>query len=154
MSHIPRRKRTRLPLANYAGTNEICSLTIAVQRRQPVFANPLFAADAVSVLSSLAASRGVRVFAFCFMPDHVHVVMSPSEDCSVIVFVGQLKNLILRASWKRGIAGSFWQTGFWDHFLRADEELSSAVEYVLANPVRAGLVADRTEYPYSGSLEF
>ncbi len=79
--------------------------------------------------------------------------MSPSERCSVTTFVGQFKNLVLRSSWKHGVAGSFWQKGFWDHFLRADEELRAAVEYVLANPVRAGLVQDGHVYPYSGSIE-
>jgi len=88
------------------------------------------------------------------MPDHVHLLMSPSETCSVVTFVGQFKNLVLRSSWKHGVVGSFWQPGFWDHFLRADEDLKVAVEYVLANPVRAGLVEDSSLYPYSGSFEF
>jgi REP element-mobilizing transposase RayT len=87
------------------------------------------------------------------MPDHVHLVLSPSEDCSIVTFVGQYKNLVLRSSWKHGVTGSFWQPGFWDHFLRADEELMAAVEYVLANPVRAGLVDYWRRYGYSGSFE-
>ncbi len=129
-------------------------MTIAVKGREPVFAQPGVASDAISVLRSLAAAHQVRIFAFCVMPDHVHLVMSPSENCSVITFVGQFKNLVLRSSWKHRLAGSFWQQGFWDHFLRADEELGTAVEYVLANPARAGLVEDGRRYPYSGSLEF
>jgi REP element-mobilizing transposase RayT len=154
MEQYPRRKRTRLSAANYANTHEICSVTIAVSGRQPVFTDPLVASGAVSVLRSLAATRRVRIFAFCVMPDHVHLVLSPSEGCSVITFVGQFKNLVLRSSWKHGVAGSFWQQGFWDHFLRADDDLEAAIEYVLANPVRAGLVEEGHLYPYSGSLEF
>ena len=149
-----RRIRTRLSAANYANPNEICSVTIAVRGRQPVFADPGVAADAIGVLRSLAGARQVRIFAFCLMPDHVHLVLSPSESCSIITFVGQFKNLVLRSSWKHGVVGSFWQQGFWDHFLRADEDLRVAVEYVLANPVPAGLVEDGRRYPYSGSPEF
>ena len=48
--------------------------------------------------------------------------------------------------------GSFWQTSFWDHFLREEEGLEDAVMYVLNNPTRAGLVKHWHEYPYSGSL--
>ena len=155
MTHnYPRRKRTRLAAANYANPNEICSVTIAVRGRQPVFANPLVAAGAVGVLRSLTTAHQARIFAFCVMPDHVHLVMSPSATCSIITFVGQFKNLVLRLSWKHGVDGSFWQQGFWDHFLRADEELRVAAEYVLANPVRAGLVENWRSYAYSGSLEF
>ena len=153
MNRYPQRKRTRLPAANYADTSEICSVTIAVRNRQPVFADPSIASDAIGVLRSLTAARGVRIFAFCVMPDHVHLVMSPSENCSIITFVGQFKNLVLRSSWKHRVVGSFWQQGFWDHFLRADDDLRPAVEYVLANPVRAGLVDEGHLYPYSGTLE-
>ena len=137
MEQYPHRKRTRLWAANYANPNEICSVTIAVKGRQPVFADPGVASDAIGVLRSLAAARQVPIFAFCLMPDHMHLVLSPSESCSIITFVGQFKNLVLRSSWKHGVAGSFWQQGFWDHFLRADEELSVAVEYVLAKIGRA-----------------
>jgi REP element-mobilizing transposase RayT len=153
MTGYPRRKRTRLSDESYAEPNAICSVTIAVKGRQTVFANPEIATGTVAVLRSLAAARGVRIYAFCIMPDHVHLIMSPSTDCSVIAFVGQLKNLILRMSWNYGVSGSFWQKGFWDHFLRADEDLHVAVEYVLANPVLAGLVEDADLYPYSGGFD-
>ena len=154
MDQYLRRRRTRLAAANYANPTAICSVTIAVRERQPVFADPRVASGAVGILRSLAAARRARIFAFCIMPDHVHLVMSPSATCSVIAFVGQFKNLVLRWSWKHGVEGSFWQQGFWDHFLRADEELRVAAEYVLANPVRVGLVDNWRLYAYSGSLEF
>ena len=60
MEQYPRRKRTRLSAANYANPNEICSVTIAVKGRQPVFADPGVASDAIGVLRSLAAARPDR----------------------------------------------------------------------------------------------
>jgi REP element-mobilizing transposase RayT len=154
VKQFPQRKRPRLAAVNYANSNEICSVTIAVRGRQPVFTDAAIASDTVDLIRSLAAAHGVRIFAYCVMPDHVHLVMSPSERCSVIMFVGQFKSLVIRSSWRYGVVGSFWQQGFWDHFLRAEEELRGAVDYVLANPVRAGLVDDGHLYPFSGSLEF
>ena len=74
--------------------------------------------------------------------------------CDLIAFVGQFKNLAQRAAWARGVIGSFWQTSFWDHFVRRDEDLRSVIEYVLDNPVRAGLVAARQDFPFSGSPIF
>ena len=50
--------------------------------------------------------------------------------------------------------GFFWQPSFWDHFVRRDEGLRAAVEYVLANPVRRGLAQDWRDYQFSGSLVF
>ena len=88
------------------------------------------------------------------MPDHVHLVLGPSEACDIVTFVGQFKNLAQRAVWSLGVPGKLWQGGFYDHFLRADEQVEKVVGYVLDNPVRAGMVARRGEHPFSGSLVF
>ena len=60
----------------------------------------------------------------------------------------------LIGSCPNGIQGTFWQTSFWDHFFRGDERLDHVVEYVLNNPVRAGLVERWCDYPFSGSSVF
>lgn len=44
-----------------------------------------------------------------------------------------------------------WQSGYYDHVLRNDEGSLGVMRYILENPVRAGLVAEVQEYPYSGS---
>ncbi len=76
------------------------------------------------------------------MPDHVHRLLSPSLQCDVITFVGQFEDLAQRAAWRFEIRGSFWQKGFYDHFIRTDEQLTAAIRYILENPIRAGLVHD------------
>jgi len=86
------------------------------------------------------------------MPDHVHLLLEPSESCDIITFVGQFKNLVQREAWKHGVQGAFWQLSFWDHFLRADEAVPVVAAYILENPVRAGLVQTASDYPFSGSL--
>jgi putative transposase len=136
----------------YEEPGAICSITIAVKDRAPVFASAAVAAAAVGVLREHATKTLVIVHAYCFMPDHVHLVISPSDACSITTFVGQLKNLVQRAAWKLGVEGSFWQTSFWDHFLRKEEDIETVVAYVLNNPVRKGLVEDWRAYPYCGSL--
>lgn len=94
----------------------------------------------------------MRVAAYCVMPDHVHLVLEPAPGCDVITFVGQFKNLAQRALWRLGVPGRVWQRSFWDHFLRADENLEQVVAYVVNNPVRRRLVDDRRAYPFAGSL--
>jgi len=150
----PRRKRIRLPLEAYAESGTVCSVTIALRNRRPVFAAVRAAATTIEVLREHARETGVPIYGYCVMPDHVHVVLGPSVDCDIVRFVGQFKNLAQRAVWKLGVQGKLWQVGFYDHFLRSDEQVEQVVEYVLDNPVRAGLVAARGEYPFSGSLVF
>ncbi len=51
-----------------------------------------------------------------------------------------------------GLAVPLWQRGFYDRIARSDEDLVAACEYVLNNPVRAGLVAEAGEWPYCGEI--
>ena len=148
------RKRIRLDPAAYAEVGRVCAITIAVRDRARVFADPTVAASVVAVLREHAERTGVSIHAFCVMPDHVHLVAGPSARCDLITFVGQFKNLAQRAAWARGVKGRFWQPGFWDHFVRRDEDLRRVIEYVLDNPVRAGLVAVRDDYPFAASPSF
>jgi putative transposase len=149
---FPQRRRTRLPLANYAQPGNICSVTVAVKDRRPVFSDQQVAAAAVDALTAHARKTEVRVYAYCIMPDHVHLVLQPSATCDIVTFVGQFKNLAQRAAWRHGVVGAFWQVGFFDHFLRRDEQLDTVVRYVVDNPVRRGLVNAAEDYPFVGSL--
>ena len=52
---------------------------------------------------------------------------------------------------RAAIDADLWQDGFYDHVLRREEDSLAIAAYIVANPVRAGLVKSVTEYPYSGS---
>lgn len=146
----PQRTRARLSSDIYAQLGAICSVTIAVRNRQRVFADRNVASAAVDVLLAHAQRTNVPLYCFCVMPDHVHLLLSASSSCDIITFIGQFKNLSLRASWKYGITGTFWQQGFYDHFVRKEERLLDVVDYIRQNPVRAGLVLKADDYPFSG----
>ncbi len=145
---MPQRRRIRLPREAYSEIGAICSVTIGVRNREPLFADHQAASMAVTVLRDHATRRGVSLYAFCIMPDHVHLVLGPSPDCDIIAFVAEFKNLAQRAVWQLGNSGPIWQASFWDRFLRKDEQLEPLLHYVMNNPVRAGLVADPAEYPF------
>jgi REP element-mobilizing transposase RayT len=78
--------------------------------------------------------------AWCVMPNHVHVVMTP--------FSGEVLSDILH-SWKsytthqaKRILGvrRFWAREYYDHIVRSDRELNDTIAYVRCNPAKAGLV--------------
>ncbi len=67
--------------------------------------------------------------------------------------VGRMKGRASRRIGTSGLSwGKVWQPGFYDRALRRNEDLYSAAHYVLANPVRAGLVEHYSEYPLSYSV--
>jgi putative transposase len=146
-------KRIRLDPESYGRTADAYSVTIATLNRRPIFADASCASSAVKVLHDLAAVRSIRVYCYCVMPDHVHMVVSPSPICDIPTFVGQYKNLTQREVWRLGNTGVFWQKSFWDRIVRSDESLQETIRYVLNNPVRRGLVSAWEEYAFVGWIE-
>jgi putative transposase len=74
------------------------------------------------------------------MPDHLHLIVRVPSALSPVI-----------ASWKRWTAknlGVRWQRDFFDHRIRQSESLREKSEYVLNNPVRAGLVEQSGDWPY------
>ena len=121
----------------------------------------------VSLMESLEAEAndaGMLVYAYCFMPEHIHLLLSPEGMSSegvpsergkdVVQFVQAYKSKTTRLFWRMGNREKLWQHGFYDHILRQEENIKQIARYILDNPVRRGLVDDFLEYPFSGSLTF
>jgi putative transposase len=102
----------------------------------------------------LRDSLGNPVYAYCLMPDHVHLLLGVSQAASLGKLVGAWKSRCYQIRRRRGHNTRFWQRSFYDHGLRIDEDLNTAALYIVHNPVRAHLVQDFHDYPLCGSLEF
>jgi len=101
--------------------------------------NPVIAEELASTLRHFDQKR-YRLFAWCIMPNHVHVVVRlfPSENLAAVVhswksFSAKSANRILRRH------GAFWQREYYDHLIRGEEEFERAVRYVAENPIKANL---------------
>lgn len=81
---------------------------------------------------------------FLLMPDHLHALMTVPKGESLPEIVRMWKAYQAK---KHGIN---WQAGFFDHRLRAGESEQEKTDYILMNPVRAGLVANPEDWPYYG----
>jgi REP element-mobilizing transposase RayT len=86
------------------------------------------------------------LFAYCIMPNHGHVVLTPYKKSDGADYgLSQITHNIKRNSAKQandvlGHSGAFWQHESYDHFARDEAELQRIIKYVLLNPVKAGLV--------------
>ena len=95
-----------------------------------------------------------RLHAAVVMPDHVHLSMTPLTDDGGVSFglpeiIGGMKSASAhRINRLLGRRGPVWQTEYFDHVLRSDESARQKAEYICANPVRAGLVANEDEWPW------
>lgn len=139
-----------LPTFSYIGPHRY-SLRFSTHHRQRAFTNE----DAVALvwehIQQRATELGFAVLAYCFMPDHVHLLiegLTEASDC---------RHFISRAKqfsgfyYARRFGGRLWQRYGYERVLRSDEATEVVMRNILANPLRAGLVDDVRDYPYLGS---
>jgi REP element-mobilizing transposase RayT len=130
------------------------SVTIATKDRLAVFSDVAFGLTCVDLLRNLRRETGCAIYAYCLMPDHVHLLIGTVASTPLPKLIGSWKSRCYRAGRSHGIADPFWQRSFYDHAVRTNQDLRTAAAYVLGNPVRAGMVADFHQYPLCGSMEF
>jgi REP-associated tyrosine transposase len=147
MVHRPK----RLPAFSYTGLHRY-SLTFCTRQRVNVFTESALVSVMVDQISEAAHAWQFAVLAYCFMPDHLHLLVeAEAEDAYLIGFAHAVKQRTAYGC-RDVSAGALWQKGYFEHVLR-DEELTQVVaKYILANPVRSGLCRQPCDYPFSGSL--
>ncbi len=90
---------------------------------------------------------------YVLMPDHIHLFAGIAPNLvTVSDGVRYLKKMLSKVIQQKGLSPPHWQKGFFDHVLRSSESYSGKWEYVVQNPVRAGLVLSPEEWPYQGEI--
>ena len=126
-------------------------LTFCTDSRRQLFISP----DAVDLVLfhfvRAASDERFSIVAYCFMPDHVHLLVEAGDEAS------DCRRLIQRAKQFSGFyyAKTFgerlWQRDGFERVLRNDEATLVVARYILENPLRAGLVSRVEDYRYAGS---
>ena len=95
------------------------------------------------------------VHAFVVMPNHVHLLVTLSEDCNSSSYVKYVKggtaHAINQAAERKG---RLWQPDYLDKLIRDEEHFVRTAAYIEWNPVKAGLVGDPKEFPFSSGCDF
>ena len=130
------------------------SLTLGTADRDRVFTDAKLVDACIKELNVTAAKYDLSVFAYCFMPDHLHLLAAAPEGVGMLNAVRHFKQLtsyrFRNLPQYRGEA--LWQRGFYDHALRKEEDINVVAGYIWGNPVRAGIVVDINAYSHWGSL--
>lgn len=146
-----REKPHRLPEAAYYGTVAV-SFTACVKHRMNLFTTSTVVDAFVEILRMESADHKSEVAIYCFMPDHLHLILKGTEKAS------RPKKAMdsfkyLTGQWLAENSPEFeWQKDYHDHIIRSGEDGDGHVVYIACNPVRAGLVESPLDYPFTGSL--
>jgi len=93
----------------------------------------------------------LQLHAYVIMVNHVHVLITPRVEVSQLMH--SLKRYTARkANQILGLTGHpFWQEESYDHLVRDETEFRRIADYIELNPVKAGLVTAREEFPWSSA---
>ncbi|MDR9862128.1 MULTISPECIES: transposase [Pseudomonas] len=137
----------RLRIGRYSEHNRIYLLTTNTAGRLPVFGDFKLGRLVVSQFR-VAEERGLaNSLAWVVMPDHFHWLIELKRG-SLGELMQRTKSLSTKAvNLSTGRNTSLWQSGFHDRALRKEEDLVKLARYIVANPLRAGLVETLGDYP-------
>lgn len=102
-------------------------------------------------LRDLKDAFGVKVYAYCLMTNHVHLLLAPDESVGGLSQL--MKTLAARMTRYRnrleGRSGTLWESRFKSSLVQSDAYLLACSRYIELNPVRARIVRHVAEYPWS-----
>jgi len=106
------------------------------------------------VQNALLYFDGLRysLHAWCVMPNHVHVLLTPESGFDLSGITHSWKSFSANKCNKLlGRTGSFWRTESFDRFIRNERHFQKAVVYIEKNPVNAGLCEKPEDWKWSSA---
>lgn len=93
-----------------------------------------------------------HLHAWVFMPNHVHALLTPCASWGLSEILHSWKSYTTHQA-NRLLArqGKFWQEESFDRYIRDEQHFAAAVEYIEANPVKAGLCARSEEWQFGSA---
>ncbi|HPD16881.1 MAG TPA: transposase [Planctomycetota bacterium] len=120
-------------------------------RRQPTFFGDDDYEAYLDLMATWCRRHGVEVWAYCLMPNHVHLVATPPTEAALARALGEAhRRYTRRVNFREGWRGHLWQ-GRFASFPMDEAHLYRAVRYVELNPVRARLVRAPWRYRWSSA---
>ncbi|OGP92340.1 MAG: hypothetical protein A2156_14750 [Deltaproteobacteria bacterium RBG_16_48_10] len=120
--------------------------------REKVFFNPGDYEKYLSFLRKYSEEKESATLAYCVMPNHVHLLVIPSQDESLAKMM-QCITLCYTQYYNREKArtGRLWECRYHSTVIDGDRYLWTVSKYIENNPVRAGIVKKPEDYPYSSA---
>jgi len=95
-----------------------------------------------------------QLHAFVLMPNHLHVLLTPSSTTSLEKAMQLIKGASSHEIHKQlGSRMEIWQPGFHEATIRDEADYLSKVHYINQNPVAAGLAANPSDWTWSSASQ-
>jgi putative transposase len=122
-------------------------------QRQPVFTDHRDYRKYLFLLAKYKKQFQFKLYCFCLMPNHVHLIIEVKEPETLNKIMRSLNlSYTLYFNFKHNKIGHLWQDRYKSRIIEKDTYLLHCINYVEANPVRASLVEDLTDYPWNSYI--
>ena len=120
-------------------------------QRQQTFFNDEDYQSYLELMSAWCAKHKVQIWAYCLMPNHVHLIAVPATKDSLNLAIGQAhRRYTRRINFREGWRGHLWQ-GRFSSCIVEQSHLLACTRYMELNPVRAGLVKSPQAWRWSSA---
>ncbi|MGC5703195.1 transposase [Pseudomonas sp. NFXW11] len=143
----PRPKSHRLRRGRYSNPGRAYLITTVVHQRRPLFRDWRLGRLVVAELQQIQEQGLANSLAWVLMPDHLHWLLQLHAGTLPQVMQRMKSRSTLRINQRLGLRGAFWQSGYHDRAVRDGEDIQHIARYIIANPLRAGLVRRIGDYP-------
>jgi len=117
-----------------------------------IFQSKRSASLLIETLLDYHAKRKYELHEFVVMPDHIHLLLTPSPDLALERVMQFIKGgYSHRAGQQLGPSLGIWARGYVDHRIRDGRDYDTHREYIHQNPVRRGLVSLPEQFAYSSA---
>lgn len=129
--------------------NQVYCITTVTCDRQPVFTDINSARLLIRELRHLHEAGIINSLAWVVMPDHLHWMIQLHDHWPLFRVVKTIKaRSALAINAHLDLHGSLWQRAYHDRAARKDDDVCQLARYIIANPLRAGLVEHIGDYPH------
>lgn len=142
MDGLGRFRSHRLRKGRHSEPGRAYLVTTNTRDRRPLFRNTRLAMTVARSIRHMECF-GIQTLCYVVMPDHLHWLTRLGDKHDLPDSVGMMKNLV-----SRRIGMPVWQQGFHDRAVRDEENIRDMARYIVANPIRAGLVDRIGDYPF------
>lgn len=137
--------------------------TVATYQRKPVLTHDLVREALRNAIKQARRTQPFRIDAWVLLPDHLHCVWTlPQGDSGFSVRWSIIKRRTSQAlagypdlrsppgaSRTRRQESTLWQRRFWEHRIRDSADMRHHIDYIHWNPVKHGLAACASDWPWS-----
>lgn len=123
--------------------------------RQPIFVSTADYEMLLGLLEESARKFGVAIHSYVLMSNHIHLLATPSTEEGVPRMMQALGRSYVRYfNAKHGRTGTLWEGRYRSTLIQAERYLLACMVYIDLNPVRAAMVGDPADYPWSSHLSY